>query len=151
MKAAVVLAILVLAAGVSQARTQDATATGGGVRSSNTTAPDIQPGEPVYSRDGSDLSDAGEYPRTARQHDIEGEAAVDCQIGNDGYMTRCVVADESVQGYDLGRGLAVTVLKWARADTHETGRAPGDWLRLSTNWKLDTPAHTEAAPALTSR
>ena len=118
-----------------EAIAQDATAIGGGVRCAPVAQPAIPAGTRLYTPD-SDLSQAGEYPRAARIGAIEGDAAVDCQIGNDGYMTRCVVASESRAGYGLGEGLAVTVLKWAQTDTAKPGHKPGSWLRFKTNWKL---------------
>ena len=119
----------------AQALAQDATATGGGVHCAPTTAPVIPVGTRLYTRD-SDLSQAGEYPRAAKIGAIEGQAQVDCRIGEDGGLTLCVIAAESQPGYGLGQGLAVTVLKWAQTDTSQPGHAAGDWLRFTTNWKL---------------
>lgn len=119
----------------TQTLAQDATATGGGVHCAPTAAPVIPDGTRLYTRDG-DLSQAGEYPRVAKISAIEGQAQVDCQIGDDGGLTQCVVAAESLPGYGLGEGLAVTVLKWAQTDTSQPGHHASDWLRFTTNWKL---------------
>lgn len=119
----------------TQSLAQDATATGGGVHCTPTAAPVIPDGTRLYTRDG-DLSQAGEYPQVAKISAIEGQAQVDCQIGDDGGLTQCVVAAESRSGYGLGEGLAVTVLKWAQTDTSQPGHHAGDWLRFTTNWKL---------------
>jgi|GEM_PF-1236575 len=127
-----------------QALAQDATATGGGVRCAPTAAPIIPAGTRIYTRD-SDLSQAGEYPRAAKVSAVEGQAEVDCQIGDDGGLTLCVIAAESLPGYGLGEGLAVTVLKWAQTDTRQPGHGAGDWLRFTTNWKLPGG---QAAPQL---
>jgi hypothetical protein len=122
----------------TQTLAQDATATGGGVKCAPVAQPSLA-GARVFTRDGSDLSDAGEYPRLAKTSAVEGPAAVDCEIGADGYLTRCVVASEGAAGYGLGQGLAVTVLKWAQTDTSKPDHQPGSWLRFTTNWKL-TPS-----------
>jgi hypothetical protein len=119
----------------TQALAQDATVTGGGVKCATTAAPIIPDGTRLYTREG-DLSRAGEYPSAAKVGLIEGQAQVDCQIGEDGALTQCIVASESRAGYGLGEGLAVTVLKWAQTDISQPGHAAGDWLRFSTNWKL---------------
>ena len=119
----------------TQVMAQDATATGGGVRCTPTAAPIVPSGTRIYTRD-SDLSQAGEYPKAAKIGAIEGQAEVDCQIGDDGGLTQCVVAAESRPGYGLGQGLAVTVLKWAQTDTSKPGHGAGNWLRFTTNWKM---------------
>lgn len=119
----------------TQVMAQDATATGGGVHCAPTVVPIIPDGTRIYTRD-SDLSQAGEYPRVAKISAIEGQAQVDCQIGDDGGLTQCVVAAESRPGYGLGQGLAVTVLKWAQTDTSKPDHKAGNWLRFTTNWKL---------------
>lgn len=136
MKALCITSSLLCALASLPAVAQDATATGGGVKCDSIDAPEIPAGTRVLTRMGSDLSDAGVYPQSAKINLIEGQAAVDCQIGPDGYLTQCLVESESPKGYGLGRGLAVTVLKWAHADTTVEGHQAGDWLRLSTNWKL---------------
>ncbi|MDV6329667.1 TonB family protein [Asticcacaulis sp. 201] len=135
MKSAVLSISLLCGLAATGAGAQDATAYGGGVKCAPTSEPQIGDSH-VFTRDGSDLSDAGEYPRPAKIASIEGQAAVDCQIGQDGYLTRCVVASESEPGYGLGQGLAVTVLKWAQTDTARPGHQAGNWLRFTTNWKL---------------
>ncbi len=119
----------------TQVMAQDATATGGGVKCAPVAEPVIREGTRLYTRD-SDLSRAGEYPSAAKVGLIEGQAQVDCQIGQDGGLTQCVIASESRPGYGLGEGLAVTVLKWAQTDTSQPEHQAGDWLRFSTNWKL---------------
>ncbi len=136
MKALLLTSSLLCALAAVPAVAQDATAAGGGVKCDSIDAPAILAGTRVFTRLGSDLSDAGIYPQPAKINLIEGQAAVDCQIGPDGYLTQCLVESESPQGYGLGHGLAVTVLKWAHADTSIVGHQAGDWLRLSTNWKL---------------
>ncbi|MGA9659771.1 MAG: hypothetical protein WBQ60_11835 [Asticcacaulis sp.] len=136
MKTAFLTASLLCGLMAGGAVAQDATATGGGVKCMPIDAPNLVPGTRIFTRDGSDLSDAGEYPHLAKVSAIEGVANVDCQIGHDGYLAKCVVASESQTGYGLGQGLAVTVLKWAQTDITKPDHAAGNWLRFTTNWKL---------------
>ena len=99
-------------------------------------APVITPDTQVFTPANSDMTLAGIYPKRAQDSDIEGTAAVICQIGATGDLTQCVIDSENPKGAGFGKAVAITMLKWAHVDTSKAGQQPGDWMKLAAAWKL---------------
>ena len=99
-------------------------------------APVITADTQVFTPANSDLTQAGIYPTRAQEGDLDGSAAVICQIGATGDLTQCVIDSETPKGAGFGKAVAITMLKWAHVDTTKAGQQPGDWLKLAAAWKL---------------
>ena len=75
------------------------------------------------------------YPERAADADIEGMAVINCQVGDDGGLTRCVVEQENPKGYGFGAATARIFLKSAHAKPDNF--TAGDWHRFTYTWTLN--------------
>jgi len=74
------------------------------------------------------------YPPRAANAEVEGSVTINCEVGPDYRLTRCVIERESPIGYGFGEATVFLFLKYAQVKSDH--RAPGEWQRFTYKWTL---------------
>jgi len=97
--------------------------------------PQIGPETRVYTQ--ADIPtdfNAEEYPPRALEAEVEGSVIINCEVGPDDRLTRCVIEHESPIDYGFGEATVFVFLKYARLKPGI--QQPGEWKRFTYRWQL---------------